>query len=572
MQGRTRKILIGTILIILLLISGITLMMIYEICPPKGPWMAPPWCENYAEIPRISSGEVTNAGFWVSVPSISRSDEEIRLVIEGRSPTVMVPIGEYAWKTSVPAVGQERLSYYYTSSAGRSRTFERQIRVPDHVTYDSVPGWSEEPFTPSFPQGFLAGIHMQDTWGKNYNFMMFEDTRKNIESTFDRLEQIGLTEVVVYDFYDAHWVNQPNKYAFDRVIPRVYQDPPEDWVTSTEWEIVPGTFWDDHRDEAMSQADLNRIAHAAHARNLRAVWSMNFAFTSIGTYIGADSIWEASSADFAALFEVERTPGWIDDYFTKYEALMLNRADALNEAGFDVMIITPGWHNPNFSPEEELANLRMKQMIARVKERFNGDVAVVIDLAGFLEADGLREDWSTYDYYTEADSVIIKIYSIRTGLETLAEFRGTMRPDAYEITDPSVEEMKALIDPVFDLIEEEAKRKGVDISIAFGVSAFKDAAITDAMTVFAMDPTMAIEDTFNQRYGLPDPDYAHQADAYEAWWQAAEGRERIVRMMAMGYSWDDAVNERSPARLDLGSTIRNRPAEGVMQKWALAVR
>lgn len=65
--------------------------------------------------------------------------------------------------------------------------------------------------------------------------------------------------------------------------------------------------------------------------------------------------------------------------------------------------------------------------------------------------------------------------------------------------------------------------------------------------------------------------YAHQADAYEAWWQATEGRTQIVRLMG-SYTWDDAVNELSPACLDPGSSIRNRPAEGVMQKWALSVR
>lgn len=571
MLDRNRKILLGAILAVFIILSGIVVMMAFEICPPKGPWAAPPWCENYAEIPPIAAGEATTAGFWVSVPYTTSPDDEIRLVIDGKSPVPMAPAGAYAWEARVPAVGQESFSYYYASSAGRSRTFERRIRIPDHVTFDGVPGWSEDPIKPSFAPGFRAGIWMQDTWGKNYNFMMFEDTRKNIGSSFERLERIGVTEVVVFDFYDAHWVNQPNKYSFDRMIPRVYQDPPDDWVTSTEWKIVPGTFWDDHRDEAMSQADLNRIAEAAHSRNLRAIWSMNFAFTSIGTYLGADSIWDASSADFAALAEAERTPEWIDDYFTKFEALMLDRADALNTAGFDMMVITPGWHNPHFSPQEELANARMKQMIGRVKERFNGDVAVSVDPAGFLGAEGLREDWSQYDYYHDADSIFIRIYSIRTGLETLAEFQEALPPESYDITDPTVEEMKALIDPLLDLIEAEAERKDVEISIYCSMSPFSNAAVTDYNTVFAMDPTMAIEDTFLGRYDLPDPDYAHQADAYEAWWQAVEGRTRIVRLMA-SYTWDDAVNELSPARLDLGSTIRNRPAEGVMQKWALSVR
>src|SRR5210317_1385558 len=85
--------------------SGIGTMYYFDICPPKGPWPTPPWCEKYEFV--------------------------------------------------------------------------------------------QPEYTLEFETGYInqiPAVNMSDTWGRNYNFGMLENTRKNIDSSFERVQALGAEE------------------------------------------------------------------------------------------------------------------------------------------------------------------------------------------------------------------------------------------------------------------------------------------------------------------------------------------------------------------------------------------
>src|SRR3989344_6219956 len=69
---------IGIIVGIIVLVTLI--MAIFSICPPKGPWPTPPWCEGGTQLPKIK---------MQALPSILRTAEKINI-----ADTIIVPTRE----------------------------------------------------------------------------------------------------------------------------------------------------------------------------------------------------------------------------------------------------------------------------------------------------------------------------------------------------------------------------------------------------------------------------------------------------------------------------------------------
>jgi hypothetical protein len=76
---------------------------------------------------------------------------------------------------------------------------------------------------------------------------MYEDTRKNIEKSFDRVKDLGAQEVYVHDFHRA---------LFDKG---------SDYTT-TNYRIADETFWNDMRDQSISEKEIHKLAKSAHSK------------------------------------------------------------------------------------------------------------------------------------------------------------------------------------------------------------------------------------------------------------------------------------------------------------------
>lgn len=123
----------------------------------------------------------------------------------------------------------------------------------------------------------IAGVQIADTWGRNYNFGMSGVTWKNIGTSFDRVAALGAKEVYIHDF---HWAK--GKDAF----------------SGTDYSIRGDTFWNDFRDEEISENHLRELAKEAHSRGLKIGYQNNIAFVNIGKYIGSSDIDSAVAKDY----------------------------------------------------------------------------------------------------------------------------------------------------------------------------------------------------------------------------------------------------------------------------------
>ncbi|MBU0615151.1 MAG: hypothetical protein KJ601_03595, partial [Nanoarchaeota archaeon] len=122
MKKGIKILLIVTAIIVLLNVIGV----LFKICPPKGPWTMPPWCEGL----EVRKGAATETKFYVSIPYTAQVSE-VYLNIDGKDPILMEKAGELGYQTVVDTVGQETVNYKYTGSFGESRQFSAKITGRD---------------------------------------------------------------------------------------------------------------------------------------------------------------------------------------------------------------------------------------------------------------------------------------------------------------------------------------------------------------------------------------------------------------------------------------------------------
>lgn len=380
------------------------------------------------------------------------------------------------------------------------------------------------------------GVNMFDTWGKNYNMRMFEDTRNEIDESFSRLEMLGAREVYVHDFLRA-----------------VYEKDKSFTANSTEYKIEGDVFANDQRDQEMAAEELKKLAKAAHDRGLEIAWRSNFTFIDTGKYIGSSNIGEALARDWQE-FDKPKSKEWVEDYFNKWEQTLLQKARDLNEAGFDIMIITPHFMNPEFYPEEELANKRWKETIGNVKKVFKGKVGVIVHRTGFI-GESSRDNWDLYDFYKDADLVYYFIEYI------LPKYKPSESPDFIE--------MRNKFNLYLDDIERKATDDGIKLSLLFGFSSYKN-AVTQGYVEF--------NDVLNPVVKTLEVDYQHQAEATEALLQSIENRKQFEKVILFGYWWDNVSDQDNSSilsklpmpRVSISPSPRNKLAETVFEKWCKA--
>jgi hypothetical protein len=391
-------------------------------------------------------------------------------------------------------------------------------------------------FQPKFAKDFAVGLYMSDTWGRNYNMMMMEDTRANIDTSFSRAAKTGASEVYVTDFQRA-----------------IFDNASADWVTDTGYHFEGDIFANDMRDEAMTQEDMNRLAAAAHKNGMKIGWKTSVHFADMSKYVTSGisgTIAKDTAADWERWSQTPRTSAWTKDYFTKYRAMLLQKAAMLNAAGFDEMILTPGWNTPNVHPDETEANELWKSTLRDVKATFKGKVGVVLDTYGFMDGKNVNEDWTQYDYYTTADDCYYFLYAIPPKYVTSQDTdRSTLTREygAY-----------------LDTLGQNAKTKNIRIHLVPGIFSYKRGSVANR---FDIDPL----DAKNPAVIAIQSDWTGQADAYDALFTAAEGRQEIAGIIPNGFSWDDSMDPDVPPKLSIGIQYRTKPAEGVITKWAQAV-
>lgn len=373
----------------------------------------------------------------------------------------------------------------------------------------------------------IKAVNMYDTWGRNYNMSMVETTWSNIDSSFDRVQKLGAQEVYVHDFDRAVYTGK-----FD--------------YKSLDYKFVDEIFANDMRDESISEADLKKLADAAHNRGLKLGIKRNLAFVDIGKFVlsGISGNISSDVAKDYQEFNSSHSEAWIRDYFSKWQQRLVEKAKLYQASGVDIMSVSPGFQDPTFAGQEELANQLWRDLIVAVKKEFKGQVMADINVYGFNDGNNGKEDWAKYDFYKTADIAEVKVYKV---LERYREHFG----DKPEVVGQAMETM--LTD-----FNNKAQASNLKLSVFFAPSSYENGSFAGPVEFL---------DLRNPAINSLKKDYQEQADAFDYFFKSLAGKNQIVRVNAGNFAWDDALDPEVPALISISAGFRNKPAEQVVGAW-----
>lgn len=137
-------------------------------------------------------------------------------------------------------------------------------------------------------------------------------------------------------------------------------------------------------------------------------------------------------------------------------------------------------------------------------------------------------------------------------------------PKKYKLSaDPTLPEIKNKLNVYLDDLENKASKQGIKLSLIVGFPSYKKSIVKGYAEVY---------DLFNQDTKNAVSDWQYQADLYETFFEAAENRKQINKIIVAGYWWDDAMDpDNTKVRISIHPSIRNKPAEAVFKKWAYSL-
>jgi len=350
---------------------------------------------------------------------------------------------------------------------------------------------------------------------------MFEDTRKNINESFDRVKELWAQEVYVHDFHRA---------IFDKG---------SDYTT-TNYKIADETFWNDMRDQSISEKEMKKLVEAAHSRWLKLGIKHNMAFVNIGKYILKGISWKIQEnvvEDFEK-FNAGHSEEWIRDYFIKRTARMVEKWAMYQKVGVDIMSISPTRMEPKFAGHEVLANELQKQLITKLRKVFTGKIYVEVSRYGFFENRDGNENRTKYDFYQNSDIVEIRIYDLMQKFHNM--------------------EIAAGIKSYINELDTIAGKKWIKLSIFLAPSSYKDSMKKGVLEVL---------DSNSEIVKNTEADFDYQANIFELFFTALSKTNNFERINVANFTWDDALDPKVKPKLSVASTFRNKPAEEVIKKW-----
>lgn len=477
-------------------------------------------CE-FSKLDKAPAGKSAILTFWVTVPHNTPISDTVLLAIERKEPIEMKRINETSFETKVNLTTGDKLKYRYLRNIANSSSDEKELTVKsfEKKVYDYVSAWGDLKMPP-ISKNLFPGAEMTDTWTINYNTQLFEDTRRNLDSSMARIAALGGKEIGIYSFIDM----AGDKENFT--------------VTET---ASPYYHW---RDAAITESEMKTIAKKAKAHGIKTLIYYNIAadynkyydvspigrFTGgqAGSGIGGNAAEERAGADYGR-YE-PKTKEWLDSYFDQLKGILVMWAKRADNAGIDGFDLNPHYKPPTIEPLNDYANLKWREIIAAVREVYRGKI--------YFDQNSQFRDL--------ADGLIYYVGRIK------------VRPNA------TVSEMRQAWTVILDRVETELTSYKKPVFLNIGTQSYDDA--TSGMPGWEFADYVEVEQKGYKR------DWQEQADAYEAFFQSLAGRTAFAGISTGMFAWDDFMGpEYTPVRYnDLSSNIRNKPAEAVWKKWVLS--
>ena len=476
-------------------------------------------CE-FSKLEKAPKGKSAELRFWVTVPYNTPSEDNVFLAIDGRDPLKMERIDDTIFEAEISALTGDDIKYYYFRNTKQSHSNNTQIKVKSFkkTVYDYVSDWSDLK-SPRISKDLLSSVEMTDTWTINYNFQLFEDTRRNLDATMSRIKEMGGEEIGVYSFADM--AGEKDNFI----------------LTET---ASPYYHW---RDAAITESEMQKIAKKAKAYGLKTILYYNigadynkyYDVSPLGIFtggqaasgLGGNAAEERAGADFGR-YE-PKTKEWLDRYFDQLEGILVEWAKRAEAAGIDAFDINPHYKPPTMEPLNDYADTKWLEVIAAIREVYRGKIYFDYNPKFRDEVDGL-------------------IYS--AGIINL-------RPNATTL------EMRRAWESLLDRIEAELAFYKKPVFIKISTQSYD--GVTSGKPGWEFADYIEVEQQGYKR------DWQEQADAYEAFFQAMAGRTFFAGVITGMFAWDDMMGPEyiQPRYNDLSSNIRNKPAEAIWKKWIL---
>lgn len=363
---------------------------------------------------------------------------------------------------------------------------------------------------------------MFDTWTINYNFNFFENTRWNIDSSFSRLEKLGANEVGVFTFIEAH--GDKNNFSLQTV--------------KTPYKYM--------RDSEITLSDMKDLVSAGKKHNLDVVIHYNVEadytqgvtlqkLMTVGQGVGGDELHRQIANGLGAYDDV-KSKEWVNKWIDGLEASLLEIAKNAERADVYGIDITPHYLIPKFTPYEDVADQRFKDIIKKMREIYHGKIFGTEDgkFGGFNK---------TPEFINDLDGLYISVPAIKNLPEdaSVAEIKNAQATNLAEL-------MKSVTNYKKDLfinIYQASFNKAISGSPSFEFNDYKTAKEKGYVA-----------------------DLQLQARVYEAYFENMNGDKRFSGIAFNHYWWDDAMDPKyADPLISMSFSIRNKPAEIVVKNW-----
>lgn len=492
-------------------------------------------CE-FSKLDKVPKGKAAKITFWVTIPDNTPAADKVFLAIEGKELIEMEKINNTSFQKLVNATTGETLKYRYLRNDEKSSSDEKELKVKsfEKKVYDFVAGWSDLSAALALNKNMIGAIDMKDTWTINYNMNLFEDTRRNLDSSMERVKAMGGKEFGVYSFIDM----AGDKENFT--------------VTET---ASPYYHW---RDATITESEMKTIVKKAKAHGLKTVLHYNIGAdynkylpslnplnvlnpvpNGQGQGTGGNAAEQKAGADFGR--DEPKTKEWLDRYFDQLEPIILKWGASAERAGIDAIDITPQYRPAPVAPLYDYADTRFSQIITNLRKVYHGEIYG----SNFSAYGGMRYS-PLPKYINDLDRLIIYVARIN------------VRPNA------SVAEMRQAHAVWLDELEQTLADYNQPIFLVMAEASF------DGTT--SGKPVREWGDFAEALSAGYEEDWQEQADSFEAFFQALNGRTKFAGVITH-FWWDDLMAPKYVSTLNnMESTIRNKPAEAVWKKWMLPLQ
>lgn len=486
-------------------------------------------CE-FSKLNSVPKGKEATITFWVSVPSTTLAEDSILLAVEGKDPVAMDRMSATSFQKTIPRKTGDTVTYSYLRATNASHSDQKNLTVRSYQknVYDYVSNWNDLP-APSLDKNLITFLDMKDTWTINYNMNLFEDTRKNIDSSMERAVAMGNKEFGVYSFIDM----AGGKDSFT--------------LKET------GSAYYHWRDAAITEKEMKTLEQKAKKHGLQVVIHYNIgadynqyydvspfgAFTggSAGSGIGGNAAEAKAGKDFGR--DLPKTKDWLDRYFTQLETVLVAWAARAENAGIDAIDITPQYRPPSVAPEYAYADERFSQIIKSMRAVYHGNI-----YGSNFAAYGGFNLTSQPKFLADLDRLYVYVAPINVP-------KGA-----------SVAQMRQAHAAFLNGVESDFAGYKKPIFLVMTESSYAGCTSGKPGTEWG-DYKEALANGYEQNW-------QEQADSYEGFLEALVGRTFFAGVGSSFYWWDDFMAPKFMGTLNnMEGSIRNKPAEAVWQKWIL---